>query len=85
MPWLSLQLGLRVDVGGINPDVVPLGVAGIDIYSGMQKMCGGRVARLFRMRIGDTPFATPFVGGRLRHSDDSGITGTQRREDDDVY
>jgi len=50
VPWLSLQLGFRVDVGGINLDVVPLGVAGIDIYSGMQKMCGGRVARLFRMR-----------------------------------
>ena len=27
----------------------------------------------------------PFFGGRLRHSHDSGVTGTQRREDSLIY
>ncbi|HSE34236.1 MAG TPA: hypothetical protein VLA93_21865 [Pyrinomonadaceae bacterium] len=39
-----LQNGFSVDVGDINRDVVQPGADGIDIYSGTQKMSGGRVA-----------------------------------------
>ena len=39
-----LKIGFSVDVGGINRDVAQPGADGVDIYSGLQKMCGGRVA-----------------------------------------
>jgi hypothetical protein len=38
------QIGFSVDVGGINRDVAQPSADGVDIYSGSQKMCGGRVA-----------------------------------------
>ena len=84
-PGFHLQIGFSVDVGGINRDVAQPGADGVDIYSATQKMCGGRVAPIPHAEYW-TLVRDPFVGGRLRHSHDSGVTGTQRREDDnDLY
>ena len=63
MPWLHLQIGLSVDVGGINREVAQLSADGIDIYSGTQKM-GGVVWRLFRMGNSRQSFASHLLEDR---------------------
>lgn len=54
VPGFHLQIGLSVDVDGVNRDVAQPGADGIDIYSGTQKVNGGGVAYYSTCGIVDT-------------------------------